>query len=132
MGDGFPARRRYLAGDAGTVLPRIVSTELSEQRAVGGRDHQGADPALEKTFRLIPEPYGRIVEGASTGGWEALALQLHYPEHFGGAWVFNPDPIDFTRYHFVDVYKDENMFHRSSERVDCQRTDPSDARAKGR
>ena len=67
-------------------------------------------PYLEKTFRLIPEPYGRIVEGASTGGWEALALQLHYPEHFGGAWVFNPDPIDFTRYQLVDVYKDENMF----------------------
>ncbi len=67
-------------------------------------------PHLEKTFRLIPEPYGRIVEGASTGGWEALALQLHYPEYFGGAWVFNPDPIDFTRYQLVDVYKDENMF----------------------
>ena len=67
-------------------------------------------PHLEKTFRLIPEPYGRIVEGASTGGWEALALQLHYPEHFGGAWVFNPDPIDFTRYQLVDIYKDENMF----------------------
>lgn len=67
-------------------------------------------PYLEKTFRLIPKSYGRIVEGASTGGWEALALQLHYPDYFGGAWIFNPDPIDFTRYQLVDIYKDPNMF----------------------
>jgi hypothetical protein len=67
-------------------------------------------PALEKQFRLIAQSYARIVEGASTGGWETLALQLHYPDFFGGAWVFNPDPIDFTRYQLVDIYKDENMF----------------------
>ncbi|MDT9600308.1 alpha/beta hydrolase-fold protein [Sphingosinicella rhizophila] len=67
-------------------------------------------PYLEREFRLIQKPYGRIVEGASTGGWEALALQLHYPDYFGGAWIFNPDPIDFTRYQLVDIYKDPNMF----------------------
>ncbi|HEU4532074.1 MAG TPA: nuclear transport factor 2 family protein, partial [Steroidobacteraceae bacterium] len=67
-------------------------------------------PHLEKTFRLAAQPSARIVEGASTGGWEALALQLHYPDFFGGAWVFNPDPIDFTRYALSDVYKDENFF----------------------
>src|SRR3546814_11278362 len=55
-------------------------------------------PYLEKTFRLVDQPYGRIVEGASTGGWEALALPLHYHDLFGGAWVFNPDPLAFTRY----------------------------------
>ncbi len=67
-------------------------------------------PHLEKTFRLSPQPHARIVEGASTGGWEALALQLHYPDFFGGAWVFNPDPIDFTRYALSDIYKDDNFF----------------------
>ncbi|QNQ08547.1 alpha/beta hydrolase-fold protein [Sphingomonas alpina] len=67
-------------------------------------------PYLEKKFRLIDQPYGRITEGASTGGWESLALLLHYPDKFGGAWVFNPDPIDFSRYQLTDVYKDVNMF----------------------
>lgn len=67
-------------------------------------------PFLEQRFRLIAQPYARIVEGASTGGWESLALQLHYPDFFGGAWVFNPDPIDFTRYQLSDIYEDENMF----------------------
>ena len=36
-------------------------------------------PYLEKTFRLIDQPYGRIVEGASTGGWEALAIAARQP-----------------------------------------------------
>jgi hypothetical protein len=67
-------------------------------------------PYLEKTFRLIPQAYGRIVEGASTGGWEAMAMQTHYPELIGGAWVFNPDPIDFSRYQLVNIYEDKNMF----------------------
>lgn len=67
-------------------------------------------PFLEKEFRLIGEPYARIVEGASTGGWEALALQLYYPDYFGGAWVFNPDPISFKHYMTANIYEDENMF----------------------
>ena len=67
-------------------------------------------PYLEREFRLIAAPHARIVEGASTGGWEALALQLSYPQTFGGAWVFNPDPISFRRYQLVDIYSDANMF----------------------
>lgn len=67
-------------------------------------------PYLEREFRLIPQAYARLVEGASTGGWQALALQLKYPDFFGGAWVFQPDPIDFSRYQLVDIYNDENAF----------------------
>lgn len=65
-------------------------------------------PAIEKEFRGIGKPYSRITQGASTGGWEALALQLKYPDYFGGAWVFNPDPIDFRRYGLVDIYTADN------------------------
>lgn len=67
-------------------------------------------PYLEKRFRLIPESYARVVEGASTGGWETLALQLKYPTFFGGAWVFNPDPISFKHWQLIDIYHDDNMF----------------------
>ncbi|HEY1837169.1 MAG TPA: alpha/beta hydrolase-fold protein [Rhizomicrobium sp.] len=67
-------------------------------------------PYLEKKFRLIPQPYARVVEGASTGGWETLALQLKYPDFFGGAWVFNPDPISFKHWQLVDIYHADNMF----------------------
>lgn len=67
-------------------------------------------PFLEHRFRIIAKPYARLVEGASTGGWEALALQLYHPDYFGGAWVFNPDPIDFHRWQLIDIYEDENAF----------------------
>ena len=67
-------------------------------------------PYVERQFRAIGKSHGRLLEGASTGGWESLALQLKYPDFFGGAWVFNPDPIDFRRYLLVNIYEDENAF----------------------
>ena len=67
-------------------------------------------PALEKQFRMIGKPYARLAEGASTGGWQTLALQLKHPDFFGGAWVLQPDPIDFRRYQLVDIYNDTNAF----------------------
>jgi hypothetical protein len=67
-------------------------------------------PELERRFRMIGKPYARLAEGASTGGWQTLALQLYHPDFFGGAWVLQPDPIDFRRYQLVDIYSDTNAF----------------------
>ena len=67
-------------------------------------------PYLEEKFRLIPEGYARVLTGGSTGGYEALALQVHHPRFFGGTWVFYPDPIDFRRYFMINIYQDENAF----------------------
>jgi enterochelin esterase-like enzyme len=67
-------------------------------------------PALERQFRMIGKPYARIVEGASTSGWQTLALTLRNPDFFGGAWVLQPDPIDFRRYIHSNIYEDENAF----------------------
>ena len=110
MGDGFPRVVGISLVSPGPYFLESYALNSANNGPWGDAIMKELIPHLEKTFRLISEPYGRIVEGASTGGWEALALQLHYPEQFGGAWVFNPDPIDFTRYQLVDVYKDENMF----------------------
>ncbi len=110
MGDGFPRVVGISLVTPGPYFLESYALNSANNGPWGDAIIKELIPHLEKTFRLIPEPYGRIVEGASTGGWEALALQLHYPDHFGGAWIFNPDPIDFTRYQLVDIYKDENMF----------------------
>jgi hypothetical protein len=67
-------------------------------------------PYIENHYRIIKEPYARILSGGSTGGWEALALQVYHPDFFGGSFVFYPDPIDFTSYGIVDIYNDENAF----------------------
>jgi len=67
-------------------------------------------PYLEAHFRIIRKPYARVLAGGSTGGWEALALQLQHPDFFGGAWVFCPDPVDFRRYILTNIYDDDNAF----------------------
>ncbi len=67
-------------------------------------------PYVEEHFRIIRQPYARVLTGGSTGGWESLALQVYHPEFFGGTWTGYPDPVDFTRYGIVDAYNDVNAF----------------------
>jgi pimeloyl-ACP methyl ester carboxylesterase len=67
-------------------------------------------PYVEKQFRIIAEPYARILTGRASGGREALALQLMHPEFFGGAWIFHPWAFDFKKYFTLDIYKDDNAF----------------------
>lgn len=67
-------------------------------------------PYIEKQFRIIAQPFARVLTGGSTGGWEALALQVLHPGFFGGTWALYPDPIDFRRFELVDIYRDNNMF----------------------
>jgi pimeloyl-ACP methyl ester carboxylesterase len=67
-------------------------------------------PYLERHFRMIAEPSARFLTGGSTGGWEALALQVQHPDFFAGTWVLYPDPIDFRNYELVNIYSDTNAF----------------------
>ncbi len=67
-------------------------------------------PYLEAHFRMIPRPYARVLTGGSTGGWESLAVQVFYPDFFGGTWTLYPDPVDFRRYQLSNVYEDDNAF----------------------
>ncbi len=67
-------------------------------------------PYVEEHFRIIRQPYARVLTGGSTGGWESLALQVYHPDFFGGTWTFYPDPVDFSRYGIVDIYNDVSAF----------------------
>jgi hypothetical protein len=67
-------------------------------------------PEVEKRFRGIAQPWARALEGGSTGGWEALAQQVFYPDFFNGVYSFCPDPVDFRAYELVNVYDDSNAF----------------------
>lgn len=68
-------------------------------------------PYVEKQFRAIGEPWARVLYGGSTGGWMTLAQQIFYPDYFGGAWGFCPDPVDFHAFQMVDVYKDTSAYY---------------------
>jgi len=68
-------------------------------------------PAVEKKFRAIGQGWARFTYGGSTGGWEALAVQVFYPEHYNGAFASCPDPVDFHAYTDIDIYNDKNFYY---------------------
>ena len=67
-------------------------------------------PYIEKRFRGIGEGWARFTYGGSTGGWEALAVQVLYPDEFNGAYAACPDPIDFRAFTVVNIYDDKNAY----------------------
>ena len=110
--------------DTREVLPQAVHVVLDPESAWGhhgfvdsaANGPRGAAlvteliPALEERFRLVREPSARVVTGHSSGGWTALWLLVKYPETFGMAFASAPDPVDFSAFQTVDLYRDANLF----------------------
>jgi hypothetical protein len=67
-------------------------------------------PYVEQKYRGIGAAHARVLDGASTGGWVSLALQIFYPDFFGGVWSSAPDPVDFRAYELIDIYNHENAY----------------------
>ena len=118
---------RYLAFQAwsGDNFPRMIAVTFQhptpyydDSYAVNSANNgpygdaimQELIPYLERQFRIIRQPWARVLMGGSTGGWEAMALQLYHPDFFGGTWVGFPDPIDFRHYQLINIYDDDNAF----------------------
>ena len=68
-------------------------------------------PAIEKQFRGIGQGWARFAYGGSTGGWEAMAVQMFYPDRYNGAFVACPDPVDFRAYTTINLYENKNAFY---------------------
>jgi hypothetical protein len=69
-------------------------------------------PYIEKMYRGIGQGWSRFLYGGSTGGWEALAAQVFYPDEYNGCFAACPDPIDFRAYTTIDIYKDDNAYYQ--------------------
>src|SRR5579863_3993940 len=72
-------------------------------------------PAIEQKYRGIGQGWARATFGGSTGGWEAAATQIFYPDYYNGAYIACPDPIDFHAYQNIDLYNDANAFVRKGD-----------------
>ena len=106
-----PPRRRRPAG-------RPVSGQLGQPRALRRRGHARADPPRRADLpRASAAGRPGSLDGGSTGGWVALALQVFYPDFFNGAWSFCPDSVDFR-------VVPARQYLRRQERV-CQRATAS-------
>ena len=72
-------------------------------------------PHIEEKFRGVGEGWARFTYGGSTGGWEAMAVQVFYPDEYNGAFIGCPDPIDFRAYMNINIYEDKNAYWYDSE-----------------
>jgi len=68
-------------------------------------------PYIESKFRGLGAGWARFLYGGSTGGWEALAAQVFYPDDYNGAFAACPDPIDFRAYVSMNIYTDANAYY---------------------
>ena len=67
-------------------------------------------PYIEKKYRGLGQGWARFLYGGSTGGWEALASQIFYPDEFNGCYAACPDPIDFRAYTIINIYEHRNAY----------------------
>ena len=87
----------------------------------GDAINQELIPEIERHFRGIGAGWARFTYGGSTGGWEALATQVFYPDMYNGAFAACPDPIDFHAYTIVNLYKDRNAYTLQGETLAVER-----------
>lgn len=72
-------------------------------------------PYIEKMFRGQGKSWSRFLYGGSTGGWEALAVQVKYPDEYNGCFAACPDPIDFRAYCLTNIYEEDNAYYAKSK-----------------
>ena len=110
ISDGFPRMIAISLEQQTPYFPDSYSVNSANNGPYGDAIVDEVIPALERQFRIIGKPYARLLEGASTSGWQTLAMMLQHPDFFGGGWVLQPDPIDFRRYQILNIYEDTNAF----------------------
>jgi len=110
MGDNFPRMVAITFQHPTPYYDDSYAVNSANNGPYGDAIIQELIPHLERTFRLIPRASARLLTGGSTGGWEALALQIYHPKFFGGVWSLYPDGVDFSRNQMIDNYADSNAF----------------------
>lgn len=68
-------------------------------------------PHLDMMFSTIAQPYARIQEGGSTGGWAAAASVIFRPDLYGACFASYPDSLDFHR------HQDNNLYEQAEAHV---------------
>jgi S-formylglutathione hydrolase FrmB len=120
MAPGSQFRRIWLAADT----PRMIFLQLDGDGPFGdpyqiNSDNNGSYgdaitreliPYIERTFRAVGQPYARMLDGQSTGGWVSLALKVFYPDYFNAVWSSCPDGVDLRGFQLINIYKDDNAY----------------------
>ena len=71
-------------------------------------------PEIDKIYRTKGTAESRYTAGCSTGGWVSLALQLYYPDDFGGCFSYSADPVSFYKMQLINIYENKNAFYNNN------------------
>ena len=120
---------RFYKAWTGARFPRLIIIEIrhanpfyDDSYAVNSQNvgpygdaiNEELIPFIERKYRAIGQPWARFMYGGSTGGWEAMAAQVLYPDFYNGAYIACPDPIDFRAFTVVNIYEDRNAYYLDS------------------
>ncbi len=120
--EAFDLYQQWISDD----FPRFIAIEIQHQNpyyddsyAVNSANLGPYGDAItyeliltSKNCIMVSEKAGVVsFTGGSTGGWEALAVQVFYPKEYNGAFAACPDPIDFRAYTAVSLYEDQNAYY---------------------
>ena len=121
ISDGFP---RFLVVEIEHANPYFddsYAVNSANLGPYGDAINNELIPEIERRFRGIGAGWARFTYGGSTGGWEALATQVFYPEMYNGAFAACPDPIDFRAYTLINLYQDKNAYTLKGEASNVER-----------
>ncbi|SFG83575.1 alpha/beta hydrolase-fold protein [Pedobacter insulae] len=71
-------------------------------------------PHIVKEFKASSKSEHTFLTGQSTGGYGVIWLALHFPKAIGGCWATAPDPVDFSNFLGINIYKDKNYYQTLS------------------
>ena len=114
-GPGFPRMIMLLIQHANPYYDDSYAVNSANVGPYGDAINEELIPYIEKRFRGIGQGYARGLFGGSTGGWEALASQIFYPDNYNGAWGACPDSVDFRQYEAINIYDEKNAFYINSD-----------------
>ncbi|MHC5063242.1 MAG: alpha/beta hydrolase-fold protein, partial [Planctomycetota bacterium] len=115
MEDDFPRMLAVTIQHPSPYFDDSYGVNSANNGPYGDAIHQELIPEFEKRFRAINEPWARVLTGGSTGGWIAAALQVFYPDFYGGCWSFAPDCLDFRNVEGINIYEDKNAYYKIHE-----------------
>jgi hypothetical protein len=109
-GPGFPRMIMVVIQHANPYYDDSYAVDSENVGPYGDAINHELIPYLEQRFRGLGEGWARGTFGGSTGGWEALATQIFYPDEYNGAWAACPDSVDFREYEVINIYDEQNAF----------------------
>lgn len=102
--DTIPCIKLYLDGDC--PLGHSTYANSDNNGPVGDAFATELLPYLDAHYRTNG---ARVIKGHSSGGWTVVYLLTYYPKLFVAGNASAPDPVDFRKFSFTNLYSESRL-----------------------